>query len=341
MPEEAKEVKRKIIDLMKIRGPSLPVQVAKALSINMIFAGAFLSELYGEKIIKISNMKVGGSPLYYLPGQEASLENSCQYLPGKEKEAFLLLKEKKILKDRKQQPAIRVALRSLKDFAIPFLKDQEAWWRFYSVSEQEVREKLEPETEEVKEEKIEKPLIKAESLKVKAEPKKIEPAAEIKPKLEIKEEKPEIKILEKPKESIIKEHKPKPAVETRALDIFDKEKEKPKARARKKQAPEKFLEEVKSSLKEKNIELVSIEHYGKKELTAKIRFNLAPEKVHLLVAYDKKKINDRDLLKAYKKSLQYKLDYAVFFKGEIPKKLKDSIDAYKSLAATDKIISNF
>lgn len=331
MPEEAKEVKRKIVDLMKIRGPSLPVQVAKALNITSIFAGAFLSELYGEKIIKISHMKVGGSPLYYLPRQESLLENFYQYLPGKEKEAFLLLKEKRILKDKKQQPAIRVALRSIKDFAFSFSKDNETFWHFHSVSEQEVKDKIEPE--ELASLGIEKQAIKVEAQKIKVEPKKTEGISEIKPKLEVKEE------IEKQKEIkvIVKEHKPKPTTET--LDIFDKTREKPKiAKIAKKPSPEKFFEEVKFSLKEKNIELVSIESYNKKELIAKIRFNLAPEKMHLLIAYNKKRIDDKDLLKAYKKSLQYKLDYVVFFKGEMPKKLKDSIDAYKSLVATDKIV---
>lgn len=333
MPEEAKEIKRKIVDLMKIRGPSLPVQVSKALNITSIFAGAFLSELYGEKIIKISHMKVGGSPLYFMPGQEHLLENFYQYLPGKEKEAFLLLKEKKILKDKKQQPAVRVALRNLKDFAFSFSKDNEIWWHFYSVTEEQVRELLEPliEKEKLKEEKlekqIEKPAIKI-TPEIKAIP-KIESAAEPE-KLEIKEEK-----VEKPKEIEIK-IKPKKPMAERTLDIFDKTAEKLKTR-RKKQAPEKFLEEVREYLKEKGIELVNLEHYTKKELIAKIRFNLAPEKMHLLIAYDKKRIDEKDLLKAYKKSLQYKLDYVVFFKGEMPKRLKDYIDAYKSLVSTDKI----
>jgi len=132
--------KLKINDILKLKGPSLPVQIAREIQLSSLFAGALLSELAKEKIIKISNMKVGGSPLYFLQGQEPLLENFHKYLPGKEKEAFILLKQNKILDDKKQVPAIRVALRNLKDFAFPFLKDQEVFWRFHSVSEQEVRE---------------------------------------------------------------------------------------------------------------------------------------------------------------------------------------------------------
>lgn len=102
-------------------------------------------------------MKVGGSPLYFLVGQEQALEKFYTYLPGKEKEAFLLLKKKKILKDSEQQPAIRVALRALKDFAFPFRNDNEIFWRFHSVTEQEVRDIFEKPKVKIK--RGEKPLV--------------------------------------------------------------------------------------------------------------------------------------------------------------------------------------
>src|SRR3989338_4652198 len=141
--QNAKEIKSRIVSTIRLRGPSLPVQIAHQTEISSIFAGAFLSELAGEKAIKISNTKVGGSPLYYLQGQEHLLENFYQYLPGKEKEAFLLLKENKMLQDKEQLPAIRVALRSIRDFAKSFSKDAEIFWRFHSVTEEQVREMLE------------------------------------------------------------------------------------------------------------------------------------------------------------------------------------------------------
>ncbi|MDP3027244.1 MAG: hypothetical protein Q8N63_06045, partial [Nanoarchaeota archaeon] len=70
---------------------------------------------------------------------------------------------------------------------------------------------------------------------------------------------------------------------------------------------------------------------------AKVRFNLAPEKIHLLLAYNKKKINDKEILKAYKKSIKYQLDYMILFKGELSKKLKDTIEAYKSLISAERM----
>ena len=82
--------KRKITSILKLKGPSLPVQIAREIQLSSLFAGALLSELAKEKLIKISHMKVGGSPLYFIAGQEELLEKFHSYLPGKEKEAFLL-----------------------------------------------------------------------------------------------------------------------------------------------------------------------------------------------------------------------------------------------------------
>lgn len=144
------ETRKKIIEILKSRGPSLPVHIASPLGLSSIFAGAFLAELVREKIIKISNMKVGGSPLYFLQGQEVSLEKFHPYLPGKEKEAFLLLKKHKISKDSKQEPAIRVALRNLRDFAMPFSQDNEVWWRFHSITEREIIDMFEKPKKKIK-----------------------------------------------------------------------------------------------------------------------------------------------------------------------------------------------
>lgn len=276
---ESKRVPEQIIDILNEKGPSLPIQLAKKIGISSLFISAYLSELAEEKRIKVSHLRVGGSPLYFLEGQEEQLEKFHTFLHPKEAETFVLLKKNKILKDSEQEPAIRVALRSIRDFAIAFKKNDEIYWRYFSAAESEIESLLEPQ-ETPKPKKIESPKI-----------------IEIKKPIEI------IKIKE----------------------------------IRKKQTSEAFLEEVKSYLKQKNIELVNLEAYDKKELIAKIRFSLTPEKIHLLFAYNKKKINDKELLKAYKKSLQHQLDYSILFKGELSKKLKEAIRAHKKLISTDRL----
>ncbi|MBD3253295.1 hypothetical protein GF386_06175 [Candidatus Pacearchaeota archaeon] len=140
---EVNETHEKIINILKQKGPSLPINIAKDLQMNSLFISAFLSELANEKRIKVSSMKVGGSPLYYLQGQEEKLENFYKFLHPREAEAFLMLKQKKILKDSEQEPAIRVAMRSIKDFAIPFEKNNEIYWRYMLIPESELKQKPE------------------------------------------------------------------------------------------------------------------------------------------------------------------------------------------------------
>ena len=75
------EIRDKILVLVKQKGPLLPVQLVKEIpGLNTIFAGAILSELYASKKVFISHIKVGGSPLYYVQGQEEKLQNYTQYL---------------------------------------------------------------------------------------------------------------------------------------------------------------------------------------------------------------------------------------------------------------------
>ncbi len=133
------ELKKKILEIIQKEGPVLPIQISRKLSSNTIFAGAILSELFANKLILISSAKVGGSPLYYVKGQEEKLDQLFPYLKDKEKEAYNLLKSNQIVKDREQEPGIRVALREIKDFAIAYKKGEELYWRWYLTSESEVQ----------------------------------------------------------------------------------------------------------------------------------------------------------------------------------------------------------
>jgi len=276
---ESKNIPEKIIEILKEKGPSLPIRLAKQIGISSLFISAYLSELLEEEKIKISYLRVGGSPLYFLEGQEEQLEKFHTFLHSKEIETFILLKKNKILKDLEQEPAIRVALRSIRDFAIGFKRNDEIYWKFFSILESEINSFF---------------------------------GVQERAKLEKKESS---KIIEIEKSS-------------------EKQKEK---EVRKKQTSETFLQEVKSYLGQKNIGLINLEAHDKKELIAKIRFNSSPEKTCLLFAYNKKRISDKELLKIYKKSIKYELDYLILFKGEFSKKLKETIEAYKKLILTDKL----
>lgn len=180
--QDTSNLKEKILLTLRVKGPSLPVNIATETNLSILFASAFLSELLSERKIKMSNMKVGNSPIYFLPGQEFSLEKFSQYLNRKEKEAFELLKNKQFLVDSKQDPAIRVALRALKDFAIPFKQDNEIIWRYFKVPETEFRKEKKEEVsrKEVQIKETEK------SLNILERPKKTKPRTTKKPSTERK-----------------------------------------------------------------------------------------------------------------------------------------------------------
>ncbi len=271
--QDTSNIKEKILFILRKRGPSLPVHVARETGLSMLFASAFLSELLSEKKIKISNMKVGSSPVYFLLGQESMLENFSQHLKSREKDAFILLKEKTFLKDNEQDPAIRVALREIKDFAIPFKKNEEIFWRYFTI----------PETE----------------FKIKEKPREIE------------------------KEKIEKK-----------LDIFD---EKPKKIIRKKtpqKKNDKFFNKVKEFLFEKSIEIMDIESFDKNELVLYVK---SQGERKLLVAYNKKRINENDIIKANKKASESNLSYIILSLGQPLKKINSLINAIKNLSTIEKL----
>ena len=86
--------KEEIIEYLSKNGPSLPLKIAKAVDMTNIFTTAILSELTNEKRVKTSNLKIGSSPLYLIPGQEDKLEKYENELKGPKKEAYLKSKMK-------------------------------------------------------------------------------------------------------------------------------------------------------------------------------------------------------------------------------------------------------
>jgi len=140
------EEKVKIVSLIKQKGPIVSQSIAKTLNIQSFLTSALLSELVKDKVVKSSHLRVGGSPLYYFSGQEAGLDNYTNFLAMKEKEAFGELKKEEIIQDSKAEPAIRVAFRNIKDFAIPLRvtkgNEELLFWKFHLLSAEEASKKI-------------------------------------------------------------------------------------------------------------------------------------------------------------------------------------------------------
>jgi len=136
--------REKIVQLIRIKGPVVPSQLVKEIGKDTLMVSAMLSELVSNNVLKVSALKYGSSPYYLLPGQEGRLEQFSDKLGEKEKKAYLLLKEKKVLRDNILEPIIRVALRKIKDFAMPLSVksngNEEIFWRWFSITDTEAAE---------------------------------------------------------------------------------------------------------------------------------------------------------------------------------------------------------
>ncbi|MEM3154923.1 MAG: hypothetical protein QW165_05185 [Candidatus Woesearchaeota archaeon] len=126
--------------------PLLPSNVAKALNTNSIMAGAMLSEMCAKGMLKTSTLKVGGSPLYYVPGKETQLLQHINSLNEKDRRTVQKLQEEKIIRESEADPLTRVSLQTIKDFAKPLIVQydgkQETFWKWFEISDKEAEEHI-------------------------------------------------------------------------------------------------------------------------------------------------------------------------------------------------------
>lgn len=313
--------KERIISLIQMRGPSLPIQISRWIGVSSLFAGAFLSDLYSEKKVKMSNMKVGSSSLYYLEGQEASLENFIGHLQIREKEAFLHLKKESVLNDEAQTPVMRVALRAIKDFAIPVRvrinEEVRLFWKYFltpdSDAKKMMQEKLglsEPVGKvEEEEKKIEEGIGKTEAVEISAG------------KAEVVEE-GKVQIGGKKNEEIEEE----------------KKEEAKKKKKKKKIVENDFSNKMRDYLNGRDIELIEVISEKKREFTARIRIDMVFGKQEfLLVAKDKKLINDNDLTVALQNAQSVRMPALFMSLGKLHKKGEEYLKEWSNLVKFERI----
>ena len=284
---------------IRMKGPVIPAQIAKIIGTDIMIASATLSELVSNKTLKISNIKFGSTPLYYLPGQESRLQDFAKNLHEKDKKAYDLLMQKKILRDKTADPIVRVALRSIKDFAVPLqvrIKDNvEIFWKWYLITNEEAT-------------KIIKEIIKFD-----------EPKEGIKPFREKIAEKEQEKPREDRKE--IKREEPKEILHEKEV------KKEEKKTFIDKTSEDVFLNEIKKFLEKNNIKLIE-EKIVKKNSDLDLVIEV-PSAVGSLTYYckakSKKRISDSDLSSAFVQGQLKKLPVLFLTKGELAKKAKEML----------------
>lgn len=194
---------QKIIEFLERNGPSTPVQIGKYIGVSLLFASAMLSEVASKKLIKITKLKLGSSPLYYLEKDKEKLVELKKHLNPKDLMAFEYLQKEKILRDSELEPITRISLRSIEDFAIKLnivrQNGSEVFWKWFLLSDEEakslIKKKIELEnfSSEISKNIIED--VKSESDKKKGE-------QELKKEI-IEEDKK--RIIEEDKKTVIEE----------------------------------------------------------------------------------------------------------------------------------------
>lgn len=305
--QKVQATKERILSAIKEKGPAYPAIIAREAGISPLFTAAFLSELVSDRKLKISNMKIGSSPIYYIEGQEPQLESFVEHINHKEREAFEILKKSQVLDDEGQEPAIRVALRKIKDFAIPVNVridgETRLFWRYSQFSESETRDKI-------------RDLLSPSQKQGRPRQKQEEHKA-----AQIKEEKTKVD----------------EAVDKQAEEQITKQ---PKLKIPKQKNPvySEFAESVKDYLAAKDIEILNELSVKKKEFTAKVRIDtLFGKQEYLLTAKDKKKISQNDLTIAIQESQAEKMPSILISPGEIDKKSLAYLEEWRNVIKFDKI----
>lgn len=344
------EAKEKIMNFISERGPSLPVHLTKVTEMSLTFTSALLSELLAERKLKLSNLRVGTSPLYFIPGQEEKLESFISNLKEPEIDAFKKLKENKILDDERQTPVTRVALRSIRDFAIPIKNHDKLYWKYHLLPDENAIEAISVKGEPVQAigqervigqqiwEDIKKQQFSKENIEELVR-KKVEDIAN--------------KIVEERKGSPIKEHSNVPAeeikqessetskeiVETIPEKLEVPSKETPKAPKKVSKKPKKISQ--KEALLNRAKEFLI--HRGFTNLTVlksdstKSILQGANSGERLVIFTSKKRLDEPELLRDLKKYNPIGLPVEVFMGGEPSKKLTETIYLLERVKKISKI----
>lgn len=300
MSDNALKLGNDVLSFVMTKGPVLPVHVGERFGFNTIISSAILSDLVSKGQVRFSHAKIGGSPIYYVQGQEPKLQILYKYLGEKPRKAFDMLRDSGVLRDKVLEPWQRVAVREIKDFSVMlrvnYASNEEIFWKWYLLSDDDAK-------------KLIADIIKGE-LSEAVEDKKI------------KEKVPEpVREVAKPIEKV-----PEPIKE---LEKFEERRaEKPKKVKRQKSTVD-FYELVKQYFSDNRVKVLE-ENVVRKNVELNFVVNI-PSSVgplkFFVIAKNKKTITDAEFSMAYSQSQLKKLPVLFLSNGEISKKASAYLEA--------------
>ncbi len=337
--------REEVLKFMRMKGPVLPVHVSSKFKKDTITMGAVLSEMSHNKKILISNTKIGGSPVYYLPEHKDKLQDLYKYLNEKDKRSYDLLKENKVLRDSELDPLTRVSLRNIRDFAKPLEVNLGGnialFWKWYLFSQEETISRIklklgisDKKNEVKKEVEVKKEqteiqsqgkVIEVEKPKVNKEEKdnKVETIEKIKKKektekLEAVEKKQREKLIER-QESLVKKEQKLSTKSTKPINVV---------------LEHELLNKTKSFFNSKSIIITKSKIIRKNsdlEFIVQVPSPIGPIDYYCKVK-NKKKINDGDLASVFILGETKKLPTMLLITGELTKKANQMLsEQFKTL----------
>ncbi len=329
----------KILQFLAVNGPSLPTKVAKLIGTEIIIASAHLSDLSAQGKVKISDLKVGGSPLYYLSGQEEQLEKfAASNINPPDLNVLNLLKEHKVLRESELELLPKVALRHLKDFAFPlqvtFQGKMELFWKWHLLPEAEANQLIKSKLLDTK--PREEPLPPSPAPVLPPVSPAVETDKSLAEQMYLQQQETQKTLTEEKKEG------PKPIEQKPLLAVKEKlvEKviEKPIEKAEK--LPERKLVKKRTPIKDEFLPLLEDFFKGKKIVieqkeilrkNAEINFLLKVPSVvgnltYFCKAKNKAKCDEKDLSSAYMGAQIKKLPLLFLYTNEFTKKAQEMLD---------------
>lgn len=306
--------------------PVQPVQIAKELNTSSIIASAMLSEMSAKGILSISHLKVGSSPLYYVPTEAQKLLNYTHYLNEKDQKVLEKLTQEKILRDTHLEPLFRVSLRQqLKDFAKPLTvkygEQQELFWKYFLTPDADAETLI----KEVLQKK-EVPLTPQPNIPLPTPPIINQPL----PSIQQNQQEPQ-KIIPETERKIKKQISQQI---TQKLPLLESSKQ--EIKTEQKTLPDLFAQEISRHLTKRNITPLTHTIIKKNtELEGTIRMETPLGTITFYYkATNKKRITDADLTTTYVQGQLKKLPTIYLHKGDLTTKAKTILPNLTGLTLT-------
>ncbi len=284
------DLKLQILDFIKRKGPSMPVEIAIGTGINSIIVSAILSDMVPRKQLLMSNKRIGSSHIYFMQDQRDRMRVKLFQLLEEGEKKFVEELEKRRVVLSSELPEEEVG--AYRDFLVEFTFGGDKAWHWFELTSDnalsELRSKLDAKKKLPEEKQPEKQAAPArEELKT-----------------PLPEKKEEAKKLPAPE----KKEEKKPAQEKKEKLVIKKEKPAPKARAEK---PDKnYADTVKSWVEEAGAKIVGVRDVVpgmEYEIDAQLQTPFGAQQYLVLVLnYPKKKVGIEDVSKAFSRVMQQK-----------------------------------